>query len=213
MKKNNENLQLLFIIVSVCLVISNVLSSKLINLGFVSIPGGIVCYAITYLATDIINEIWGSKHANRAVIYGLISQVIACSLIFLTQVLPAADQATQSAFEVILGNNFFFVVASLVSYIISQLLDVYLFQKLRQATRYKWIRNNVSTIVSQAVDSIVYLTIAFGIGYMWLFNGNIGVLVKMFAGQLLVKIALALLDTPFFYLFTRKVKEEQKELN
>lgn len=213
MKKNNENLQLLFVIVSVCLVISNVLSSKLINLGFVSIPGGIVCYAITYLATDIINEIWGGKHANRAVIYGLISQVMACSLIFLTQVLPSADQSTQLAFETILGNNFFFVLASLVSYIISQLLDVYLFQKLKKSTKKKWIRNNVSTIISQAIDSAVYLTIAFGIGYLWLFNGNIDVLLKMFAGQLLVKVILALLDTPFFYFFTRKTKEEVKELN
>ena len=101
MEKKDKNLILLYVIVAVGLVVSNVTSSKLVNLGIVSIPGGVICYAITYLATDVINELWARKQANLAVVYGLIAQVMASILIFITEILPAVDANAQEAYKTI----------------------------------------------------------------------------------------------------------------
>ena len=92
MKKNDKNLMILNTLFVVSLVISNVVTGKLIYTGIsifkdtiVTLPGAGVCYAITFLMTDVIGEIWGKKEANRAVLLGLIGQVFATILIILTQ--------------------------------------------------------------------------------------------------------------------------------
>lgn len=134
MKKTTDNLILLNIIFTVGLVISNVVTAKLMYTGFslfdnpISLPGAGVCYAFTFLATDVIGVIWGKKEANRAVIFGLIGQVFATLLILLTQHLPAADASMQETYERLLGQNWVFVVASLAGYLIAQKWDIWVFE-------------------------------------------------------------------------------------
>ena len=220
MKKNNKNLILLCMIFAVSLVISNVVTAKTIDTGIkliggmtISIPGAALCYAITFLMTDVIGEIWGKKEANTAVLFGFICQTIATLLIIFTQILPATSQDMQNAYNMLLGQNTIFVVGSLVAYFISQSWDVYIFHKIRD--RYiakhgsteggRWIWNNASTMTSQIFDTVVFIGISFGLGFGWLWNNPIGLL-NMFVGQYIIKFLLALLDTPIFYLLTRKRK-------
>lgn len=222
MKKNNKNLILLCMIFAVSLVISNVVTAKTIDTGIqliggltISIPGAALCYAITFLMTDVIGEIWGKKEANTAVFFGFICQTIATALIIFTQFLPATSPDMQNAYNMLLGQNIIFVVGSLVAYFISQTWDVYIFHKIRN--RYiakhgdtkggRWIWNNASTMTSQILDTVVFIGISFGLGFGWLWNNPIGLL-NMFVGQYLVKFILAALDTPIFYLLTRKRNEE-----
>ena len=216
MRKTQENLNLLTIIFIVSLVISNVITGKVINTGVnffgspITIAGAIICYPITYLITDIVGEIWGKNEANRIVRYGFIGQVIATLIIVITTYTPAVDPAMQEAYVALLGQNWIFVVGSLVAYLISQNLDVTIFHAIRE--RYialhgnrsggRWIWNNASTITSQFVDTAVFITIAFGVGFGWLWNDP-QMLINMLIGQYLVKFACALIDTPFFYFFTR----------
>lgn len=217
MKKNNWNLMLLSMIFAVSLVISNVVTAKTIETGVkliggmtISIPGAALCYAITFLMTDVIGEIWGKKEANKVVLFGFICQTIATLLIIFTQCLPATNPDMQNAYNMLLGQNVVFVVGSLVAYFISQTWDVYVFHKIRNKyiekhgnTKNKWIWNNASTMTSQILDTVVFIGISFGIGFGWLWNNPIGLL-NMFVGQYIVKFILALLDTPIFYLLTRE---------
>lgn len=222
MKKNNKNLILLCMIFAVSLVISNVVTAKTINTGIqliggltISIPGAALCYAITFLMTDVIGEIWGKKEANTAVLFGFICQTVATALIVFTQFLPATSPDMQNAYNMLLGQNIIFVVGSLVAYFISQTWDVYIFHKIRNKYISKhgdtkggrWIWNNASTMTSQILDTVVFIGISFGLGFGWLWNNPIGLL-NMFVGQYIVKFILALLDTPIFYLLTRKRNEE-----
>ena len=216
MKKNNKNLILLCMIFAVSLVISNVVTAKTIETGIpliggltISIPGAVLCYAITFLMTDVIGEIWGKKEANTAVIFGFICQTLATLLIIFTQILPATSPDMQNAYNMLLGQNIVFVIGSLVAYFMSQTWDVWVFHKIREkyiakhgTAKGKWIWNNASTMTSQILDTIVFIGISFGIGFGWLWNNPIGLL-NMFVGQYLVKFILALLDTPIFYLLTR----------
>lgn len=220
MKKNNWNLILLSMIFAVSLVISNVVTAKTIETGIkliggmtISIPGAALCYAITFLMTDVIGEIWGKKEANKVVLFGFICQTIATLLIIFTQILPATNPDMQNAYDMLLGQNIIFVVGSLVAYFISQSWDVYIFHKIRDKYIAKhgstaggrWIWNNASTMTSQILDTVIFIGISFGLGFGWLWNNPIGLL-NMFIGQYLVKFILAALDTPIFYLLTRERK-------
>lgn len=216
MKKNTKNLILLCMIFAVSLVISNVVTAKTIETGIpliggmtISIPGAALCYAITFLMTDVIGEIWGKKEANTAVIFGFICQTLATILIIFTQCLPATNPDMQGAYNMLLGQNIVFVVGSLVAYFISQTWDVWIFHKIRDkyiskhnSNKARWIWNNTSTMTSQILDTVVFIGISFGIGFGWIWSNPIGLL-NMFVGQYLVKFILAALDTPIFYLLTR----------
>lgn len=212
MKNTTANLSLLTTVSVAALVASNVTARKLVSIGTAVIPGGVICYAITFLITDVIGEIWGKPTANRVVWLSFIAQLTVSGLIFVTQILPPANTEIQTAYELILGNSIIFTLAWLCSYIVSQFLDVLIFHKVKEKFgQKKWLRNNISTMTSQVVDSAIYLSIAFGFGCGWFWNGNALILLNMFVTHYAVKVVLAVLDTPFFYLMTRR-RDDKKEI-
>lgn len=226
MKKTNSNLIGINMIFVVALVISNVVTAKLFATGInlfgspLSLPGAALCYAITFLATDVIGEIWGKEEANRTVRWGFVGQVLATILIVLTQKLPASDPEAQAAYDRLLGQNWIFVIGSMVAYFASQSWDVFFFHKIRDKYIAKhgdtaggrWIWNNASTMTSQIIDTVLFIGIAFGLGFGWLFDPAMHTsLIGMMVGQYLLKFILAALDTPFFYLLTNKHREKEPE--
>lgn len=226
MKKTNTNLILLSMLFAVSLVISNVVTAKLFDTGVmlfgisVGLPGAAICYAITFLATDVIGEIWGKEQANKTVKMGFIAQLLATTLIILTQYIPAVDPQMQAAYDMLLGQNWIFVVGSLIAYYCSQSWDVWIFHKIRDKYIAKhgttnggrWIWNNASTMTSQVIDTVMFIGISFGIGFGWLFNSEMWLpLIAMMIGQYVFKFMLAIIDTPFFYLLTRKRESEEEK--
>lgn len=217
MQKTDYNLRLLSILFVVSLIISNVVTGKLVQTGLtfqgvqMILPGAMVCYALTFLMTDVIGEIWGKQQANECVKLGFIAQLTALLLIQLTKYLPAYDSNIQNAYVIVLGQGWLYVLASMLAYLTAQSWDVWIFHKIRNKfngkSEYRWIWNNLSTITSQFIDTMIFITIAFGLGLGWVFN-NIGMLILMIIGQYLFKAIIAILDTPFFYLLTRRKHED-----
>lgn len=223
MRKTNSNLLLLYMIFGVSLVISNVVTGKLIDVPIslfgqhIQLPGAAVCYAITFLMTDVIGEIWGRKEANLCVRWGFICQILASLLILFTQYLPAVDPSMQESYNALLGQNWVFVVGSLVAYFASQSWDVFIFHKIRDKflkddssnTKKRWIWNNASTMTSQIIDTVLFIGISFGLGFGWFWTPGMQIpLISMMIGQYLLKFILAALDTPIFYLMTHKFHKE-----
>lgn len=187
------------------LVIANVVSAKVLQLGPLQVPGAALCYCITFLCTDIIGEIWGKEEASRTVKYGFICQCMASLLILLTQYLPVAPYAqnVSDAYVTLLGTNWRFFLASMTGYLVSQSWDVWVFHKLkdRDHSKRKWLRNNLSTMTSQFLDTIIFIGIAF--------YGVVPNIWVMIISQYLLKLVLALLDTPIFYLCTRSTSKNK----
>lgn len=223
MKKTQKNLLLINMVFITCLLIANVVTAKLWATGVtlfgvpVTLPGAALCYALTFLCTDVIGEIWGREQANISVRWGFVCQLFASGLILLTQYIPAADPSMQSAYEALLGQNWVFVIGSLVAYWVSQSWDVWFFHKIRDKYIAKhgstkggrWIWNNASTMTSQIWDTFIFIAISFGIGYGWFWNKEMWpTLGAMMIGQYVFKFIVSALDTPFFYLLTRKSSEE-----
>lgn len=202
MKKTNDNLIAINAVFIMSLLIANVVAGKVVDLfGFI-VPAAVVAYGITFLCTDVINEIWGKEEAQKTVKLGLKIQLASTALILLAIWFPPAVFAVDFnvAFKTVLGQNVRVVFASLTAYTISQAHDVISFNFWRNKTKgkHKWLRNNASTLVSQIIDTAIFITIAF-----W---GMVPNLLWMIISQYVVKAIIALLDTPFFYLLTRDKK-------
>ena len=202
MKKTNDNLIAINAVFIMSLLIANIVAGKVVDLfGFI-VPAAVVAYGITFLCTDVINEIWGKEEAQKTVKLGLKIQLASTALILLAIWLPPAIFAVDFnvAFKTVLGQNVRVVFASLTAYTISQAHDVISFNFWRNKTKgkHKWLRNNASTLVSQIIDTAIFITIAF-----W---GMVPNLLWMIISQYVVKAIIALLDTPFFYLLTRDKK-------
>lgn len=203
---------------AISIVIANVTGARTITTGLhigpieLALSGGAITYAVTFLCTDIIGEIWGKATAKRVVKYGFIGQIFATACIMLTGVFPATDAVMDNAYQTLLGQNWIFVIGSLSAYLVSQSWDVAVFHAIRD--RYiakhgstkggRWLWNNGSTITSQIWDTVIYAVISFGFGLGWVHTheGRMQ-LIGIIIGQYLLKACLALLDTPFFYFFTR----------
>lgn len=224
MKKTENNFKILLTIFIISVATANVVGARVITTGqsigniLICTSGGAITYAFTFLCTDIIGEIWGKEKAMSVVKYGFIGQVFCTIMIILTGLCPATDKVMDGAYKTLLGQNWVFVIGSLCAYYASQTWDVFVFHKIRNrylkkgTVKARWIWNNCSTLTSQIFDTVIYATISFGfgMGWLWTAEGRINLLGLMI-GQYVLKACLALIDTPFFYYFTRKNTSNSNE--
>ncbi|PIY31636.1 MAG: hypothetical protein COZ08_08485, partial [Bacteroidetes bacterium CG_4_10_14_3_um_filter_42_6] len=122
---------------------------------------GIIAYPITFLITDIISEIYGSKRANSVVIAGIFASFFALLIVVVSTEAQATTWSPigNVVFKQVFGFTYIAVGASLAAYLFAQFLDVKVFHFWKRVTHGKhlWIRNNFSTITSQLVDTITVL--------------------------------------------------------
>ena len=193
-------LALLACIYAGSLVLAAVMASKIIRVGPIVVPAGVLAYCLTFLITDVISEIWGKEQAQTVVMGGFITLVLVFALTTASIVWPPASfWPHQQAYQTILGSSARIMVASLTAYLFSQYHDVWAFHFWKRVTseRFLWLRNNASTIVSQLLDSVVFITIAF--------YGSMPVM-PLIVGQWVFKVGIALLDTPLVYFLVYAVR-------
>jgi uncharacterized integral membrane protein (TIGR00697 family) len=195
------------------LVLSNILGIKIFAAGSFMLPAAVVVYMVTFLITDVIGEVYGKKMAKRTIRAGFLTQVVALFFIYLAIELPPAPTfGMQNEYEMILGGSFQLILASLISYIVSQNIDVAIFHNLKEkhGRRKLWLRNNASAAVTQFVDTTLFILIGF-----WgiiPFEG----LISMIIMQYIAKFIIMLFDTPIVYIlvhFARKYRVREKEEN
>jgi len=179
------------------LLMSNVLGVKLFSIWGFILPAAALVYVVTFLITDVIGELYGKKAARTTIQAGFMTQIAALVFIFITIQLPAAPVfESQAQFEEILGGSFRVIAASLLSYLASQNVDLFIFHRLKakHGKRKLWLRNNLSKMFSQLIDTMIFITIAF-----W---GTVpgGVLLGMIATQYVFKFIISIIDTPIAYL-------------
>lgn len=188
----------LFVWVAIATIIANIQVNKTIEVIGLTATLGNTIYGSIFLATDILNEKYSVKDANKSVLFGFASAVIMVITMSLTLLFtPASSDYANDALVVLFQPSYRIVAASLLAYLASQLLDIKLFNFIKlklPGNKYLWIRNNIATILSQVVDTIIFVTIAF------LFTYSSEILFEIFITTLLFKIIVAIIDTPFLYL-------------
>lgn len=177
--------------------------TKFVDLGWFVIPAGLLAYPFTFLATDLISELYGRRRAQALVWVGFSMNLFMLVLMWLGHMLPDASGVSGAAttFEqvyVFMKPN---VAASMVAYLVAQTIDVQLFHFWRQLTggRHLWLRNNGSTILSQIVDTVLILSILYVAGNLGKDVDSIAKLIPLALSSYAFKLVFALLDTPLFY--------------
>jgi hypothetical protein len=167
---------------------------------------GIIAYPITFLITDIISEIYGSKRANSVVIAGIFASFFALLIVVVSTEAQATTWSPigNVVFKQVFGFTYIAVGASLAAYLFAQFLDVKVFHFWKRVTHGKhlWIRNNFSTITSQLVDTITVLLLLCGFGVIewelfWILVLN----------GYLFKVMFALFDTPIIYVMVHFIRK------
>lgn len=210
MKKTNRNLLIITVVFVTSLITSNIISSNgmiytPIYLGSIQLlaPAAVLAYAMTFLCTDVIGQVWGKKESSMVVKLGLLGQVICTFLIFITPILFRPWFEGSETYTV-LNSLGWFTLGSIIAYCCSQTWDVFIFHKIKNKfenkSSMKWLWNNLSTMTSQIIDTVIFIGIGFGIGL----HMDGGTLIGLMIGQYGVKFCLALIDTPIFYLLTRR---------
>lgn len=205
--------------------------TKFVDVFGLSVAVGVLPYPLTFLCTDLISELYGKKRANFVVSLGFFINLFVLFCLWLGQVIPAVDPSMQPPWQtfdlagpVFLPNgsqvegsvslySFIYfctsgaVAASMVAYLAAQFIDVHIFHWIKKKTNGKhlWLRNNASTLISQFVDSFAVVGVTFGAVFM---SGEmpVNVLLGLFFSNYAFKVGSALLDTPFFYFFTLRLK-------
>ena len=163
---------------------------------------GTILFASTFLCTDILSEYYGKEKARINILIGFSAFLFMTLLMVITiGFQPSdADWVQESLSNVFTPMTRFFI-ASMIAYLISQYFDVWFFSYLKKITseKYLWLRNNLSTIVSSLVDNTVFSIFA------WiLLNPEpvsmYNVIMIYIFGTYLLRILIALLDTPFIYI-------------
>jgi uncharacterized integral membrane protein (TIGR00697 family) len=202
------------------LVVGNIIgTTKFVNIYGLIVPAGVLAYPFTFLATDLICELYGKKKAQTLVWIGFFMNVFRLLLMSLGHFLPDASGVSGAAstfdrvYQFMVGN----VIASMIAYLIAQTVDVHVFHFWKKLTKGKhlWLRNNASTTLSQLIDTISILTILYLADNLGPDIKTISSLIKLIFASYLFKFFFALFDTPLFYLgvylLKNKVHEDPEE--
>ena len=146
------------------LLISNISAVKLIQVGPLILDGGAFLFPLAYILGDVLSEVYGLKATRKAIWLGFIASITASLVFWIVQLTPAPDAwENQEAFESVLGFVPRIVLASLVAYVIGQMLNAWVLVKIKARTNESklWLRLIGSTLVAQLADTLIFCTIAF----------------------------------------------------
>lgn len=185
------------------------------NIYTMSVPVGLIAYPFTFLATDLLSELYGRKKAQLVVWVGFWMNVFMLLLMTVNHWLPNTSGVSGglSLFEQVYGFMVGNTIGSMIAYLVAQTIDVRLFHFWKRLTKGKhlWLRNNASTMVSQLVDSTTILSILYLAGNLGSEINTVGALVILIFNSYLFKFFFALFDTPLCYLGVKLFREYEED--
>lgn len=190
----------------VVLMISNTVSSKLVQIGPFVFAGAIFIFPISYIFGDILTEVYG-YHTSRKVIWsGFAALALMSFCYWFVQVLPAPPfWQNQKAYELILGGVPRIVLASMLAYFVGEFANSYLLSRMKiwSQGRHLWMRTIGSTVVGEGLDSVIFGVVAFA--------GVIPtpVLITLIVSSYAAKVLFEVACTPLTYLVVNKLKRAE----
>jgi uncharacterized integral membrane protein (TIGR00697 family) len=151
------------------LVACNLIANKFVtvNLGFYTfvLSAGVLPYPLTFLITDILSEIYGRAKTNMVVLVGFVASLFVLLILWMGGQFDSIPNSpvTNEYYNTVFQNSWRVILASMVAYLIAQLIDVRMFHFWKRLTKGKklWLRNNASTVVSQLVDTTLVVLVLF----------------------------------------------------
>lgn len=174
---------------------------------------GVILWPLEFVITDIINEYYGPRAVRRISITAVALIAYAFLMYFIAIDLPPAKvwldssskqgvENIQTSFNAIFGQNMRIIIGSIVAFLVSQVVDVTVFHKIKKVTgnKHLWLRATGSTLVSQLVDSYIVLFIAFSGIFSWQLILAVGIMNYCY------KFFMAIILTPVIYFIERRIE-------
>ncbi|NCI46607.1 queuosine precursor transporter [Sediminibacterium soli] len=176
---------------------------------------GVLLWPLEFIITDIVNEYYGPKAVRRISYTAVVLISYAFIMFYAAMQIPPADfwigskaeqgvPNMQYAFSGIFGQGMWIIFGSLTAFLVSQIIDVTVFHRIKKATGEKWIwlRATGSTLVSQLVDSFIVLFIAFKIGNGWSWQLVLAICLVNYC----YKFSMAIILTPLIYFIEKRIE-------
>lgn len=177
---------------------------------------GVLLWPLEFVITDIVNEYYGPKAVRRISYTAVVLITYAFIMFYAAMKIPPADfwitsketegiANMQDAFGGIFGQGMWIIAGSLIAFLVSQMVDVTVFHKIKKRTGQKWVwlRATGSTLVSQLVDSFIVLFIAFKIGNGWSWKLVLAICLVNY----LYKFTMAIILTPLIYFAENRIDQ------
>lgn len=191
----------LYVWTSGALITANILVAKNINILGLQATLGNILFASTFLATDMLSEKYSVKESKKAVNIGIVSVILFTvatqfSLLFKPNELDLVNDSLKNLFSL----NLRISASSILMCYLSNLLDIYLFEKIKKKIPNKlWLRNNIATVLSNCLENYFFTILAF-IGIY-----DLTTILSIATTTTILEIIIAICDTPFLYL-SKKIK-------
>ena len=161
---------LLGILFNVCLIAANLLETKVIQVGSITVTAGLLVFPISYIINDCIAEVWGFKKARLIIWSGFAMNFFVVALGLIAVVIPAAPfWEGEEHFDFVFGMAPRIVAASLMAFLVGSFLNAYVMSKMKVASQGRnfSVRAIWSTVVGEAADSLIFFPVAFGGVIAW----------------------------------------------
>lgn len=171
--------------------IAGVLGNKQVALGPLAVEAGIFPFLMLVITSSAVAELHGTERANGLVRFGFIPLIASILLTFLVLLLPASPEmepARLDSFNMVMGQSWRLMAAGIISYGISQTLNVYVFDRLKSGVgKLVAVRGAIAAVLSQIIDTLLFVTIAFY---------GVFPIAQLMMGQMLAKVVLSLVLVP-----------------
>lgn len=179
-------------------------------IGVVTFGAGNLFFPVSYILGDVMTEVYGFARARRAIWAGFAAMLFATGMSAITLAIPASpasefNKVLQPALEVVFGNTWRIVVASMLAFWVGDFVNSYVMAKMKVLTegRMLWTRTIGSTLCGQSIDSLLFYPVAF---YGIMDNKTLGALMVF---NVLFKIGVEVLFTPLTYWVVAKLKKAE----
>jgi uncharacterized integral membrane protein (TIGR00697 family) len=189
------------------LLISNIASSKIVQMGPFTFDGGTILFPISYIFGDILTEVYGYRKSRQVIWIGFGCAILMTAVFAIVGYLPSAsDWLNQDAYNVILGTAPRIVAGSLIAYFAGEFSNSYIMAKMKIFTGGRWLfsRTIGSTIVGEGVDTLIFVLVAFGGIYSW------STIFAIIISNYVFKVGFEVILTPVTYAVVGALKRSEK---
>jgi uncharacterized integral membrane protein (TIGR00697 family) len=193
------------------LLISNIVSVKIVRVAFFTYDGGTILFPLSYIFGDILTEVYGYARSRRVIWLGFACALIMSLVFMLVGRLPEVTSPGQPpigpAYNAVLGFVPRIVVASLIAYFSGEFSNSFVLARMKILTRGRWLwtRTIGSTLIGEMVDTLLFVAIAFAGTKSW------PLLLAIFLSNYIFKVGVEVLFTPITYRVVGFLKRRERE--
>ena len=207
-KKQHYSLYDIFAVLFVTtLLVSNIVSVKIVSVGWLTFDAGTVLFPLAYIVGDIITEVYGYRRTRRLIYNGVAALALMTLTFWVVQLLPADGSWTgQAAFESTLGVVWRLAIGSVVALFVGEIMNAYVMGRMKVASRGRglWRRMVSSSLAGNALDTVIFSTIAFA-GTMPMTS-----FWQLIITVFLIKMAVEIMVSPLTMRLIARVKKREK---